>query len=105
MLRSATWVGSSVALTAALSLVVGCREDAAPAVHASAHQKPDVAGQGLLLAMAVFGEHDDGSPKPLPARLGILSQHDGRWHHGWVEDPDSNVFHKAMAYVPAEGPA
>jgi hypothetical protein len=55
--------------------------------------------------MAVLGENEAGAPQPLPARLGILTHDDGQWTHRFVEDPDSNVFHKAMAYRPASGPA
>jgi hypothetical protein len=54
--------------------------------------------QSLVLALAVLGENDDGSPKPLPARLGILTRTNGKWTHRTLEDPDANVFHKAMAY-------
>ncbi len=55
--------------------------------------------------MAMFGENDDGSPKPLPARVGILTRENGEWRYGWIDDPDSNVFHKATAYQPAGAPA
>ncbi|MEE8526833.1 MAG: VCBS repeat-containing protein [Thermoanaerobaculia bacterium] len=55
-------------------------------------------GPALLLALAALGKNDDGSPKPLPARLGILTRDGDRWRHRVLEDPDSNVFHKAMAY-------
>ncbi len=51
----------------------------------------------LLLALAALGE-ENGKPKPLPARLGILTLSDGAWNYRYIEDPDSNVFHKAMAY-------
>ena len=54
--------------------------------------------QSLVLALAVLGEHDDGSPKPLPARLGILTREGTTWHHRTLDDAESNVFHKAMAY-------
>ncbi len=55
-------------------------------------------GPALLLSLAALDRNEDGSPKPLPARLGILTLHSDGWHHRIVEDPDSNVFHKAMAY-------
>ncbi|HSF20250.1 MAG TPA: VCBS repeat-containing protein [Vicinamibacteria bacterium] len=48
--------------------------------------------------MAALDKNDDGSPKPLPARLGILTHEIGEWKYRYIEDPDSNVFHKAMAY-------
>lgn len=57
--------------------------------------------QVLLLSMAALGENEDGSPKPLPGRVGVLS-YDGReWSYRYFEDPDSNVIHKAMAYQDA----
>ena len=55
-------------------------------------------GDALLLSVSVFGTNEDGSPNPLPARMGILTRHGDDWTHRFVEDPDSNVFHKAMAY-------
>ena len=51
----------------------------------------------LLLALAVL-DTQDGAPLPLPARLGILTQTADGWHHRFIEDPDSNVFHKALSY-------
>jgi hypothetical protein len=53
---------------------------------------------GLVLSMAVLGKNDDGSPKPLPARAGILTRENGEWRHRSFEDPESNVFHKALPY-------
>ena len=52
----------------------------------------------LLLSVSVFGTNEDGSPNPLPARLAILTPEGNGWSHRFIEDPDSNVFHKAMAY-------
>jgi len=54
------------------------------------------------LALAVL-DTVDGAPRPLPARLGILTQTADGWTHRYIEDPDSNVFHKAMAYAPEGG--
>ena len=51
----------------------------------------------LLLALAVL-DTEDGAPRPLPARLGILTQTANGWHHRFIEDSDSNVFHKALSY-------
>jgi hypothetical protein len=45
-----------------------------------------------------LGENDDGSPKTLPGELGILTRKGGRWEHRTLQDTNSNVFHKAMAY-------
>ena len=51
----------------------------------------------LLLALAVL-DTEDGAPRPLPARLGILTQTADGWHYRFIEDSDSNVFHKALSY-------
>ncbi len=100
-----TSLGSVFAATAAVALICGCGENVAPAARAVSYQKPDTVGHGLLLSMALFGENEDGTPIPLPARMGILTQRDGQWSYGLLEDADSNVFHKAMPYRPADGPA
>ena len=55
-------------------------------------------GRALLLSVSVFGTNEDGSPKPLPARMAILTPEGNRWSHRFIEDPESNVFHKAMVY-------
>ena len=99
-----TSFGPMFAVAAVMNMSCGCSENAAPSARAVTYEKPDTIGHGLLLSVAVFGENEDGSPRPLPARMGILTRHDGRWSCGWIEDPDSNVFHKAMAYRPADGP-
>ena len=57
----------------------------------------------LVLALAVLSENEDGSPMPLPARLGILTRQGDEWTHRVLEDPDSNVFHKAMVYRDRDG--
>ena len=98
-------LGPGLAVAAAMILSSGCAQDDAPAARAVSYEKPDAVGHGLLLSMALFGEDQDGMPIPLPARMGILTQNDGVWSYGWLDDADSNVFHKAFAYRPAEGPA
>jgi hypothetical protein len=50
---------------------------------------------GLLLALATFTQGPNG-PTPDPARLGILRPGASVWTYDTLEDPDSNVFHKAM---------
>ena len=55
-------------------------------------------GDALLLSVSVFGTNEAGSPKPLPARIAILTSEGNGWSHRFIEDPDSNVFHKAMVY-------
>ncbi|UCF35743.1 MAG: VCBS repeat-containing protein [Acidobacteriota bacterium] len=59
--------------------------------------------QGLVLALAVLGKNDDGSPLPLPAQMGILTPDGDQWDYRVIDDPESNAFHKVMAYHPAGG--
>jgi hypothetical protein len=62
--------------------------------------------QGLLVALAQFEISPEGkaSSKPGAARLEILlPTPTGPWEVKAIEDPESNVFHKAMVYDP--GPA
>src|SRR6185436_14764380 len=78
-------------LVAGVFLFTGCsREPSAKA--------PQSADRSLVLALAVLGENDDGSPKTLPGQLGILTRQGGKWEHRTVEDTNNNVFHKALAY-------
>jgi hypothetical protein len=53
---------------------------------------------GLVLAAAVLGQNEDGSPKPLPARAGILTRESDAWRYRFFEDSESNVFHKVLPY-------
>lgn len=87
----------SLVMTVGFSLV-GCGGE-------SPSQEPagETLSKGLMAALAVLETGPDGKPAPQPARLGILTQTDGEWHWSEVEDPDSNVFHKAMVYSPREG--
>jgi hypothetical protein len=109
------YAGSIVLAALTLALIVpGCAtqeealpeaaptEDIAPAVESSA---PADLPNGLLLALAVLGKGPDGKPVPKPAQLGILTRAGGSWHYKAIEDPDSNVFHKAMVFEPAQGEA
>ncbi len=57
----------------------------------------------LVLAVAALGENEDGTPRPLPARMEILTPRGDRWEHRFVEDSGSNVFHKVMAYPAPAG--
>jgi len=83
-------------ITCALLVVtiVGCAR--APQV--------DSYDEGLLLSFALFGKNAEGKPVPQPARLGFLVFKDGQWQYSFIDDPDSNVFHKAM-YYPGGGGA
>ena len=53
----------------------------------------------LLVSQAWFHQTKSKKPIPGPARLEIWRQDDkGTWGKTTVEDPDSNVFHKAIPY-------
>lgn len=100
----------SLAVAALLALAVAaCRAgeeqgaakpaaSGAPAAAAS----PATLSRGLLLALSRFEVGPDGKvlPKPGPARLEWLVRKDGRWQTGALDDPESNVFHKAIVYAP-----
>ena len=53
---------------------------------------------GLLVSQAWFWKDGEGGINPGPARLDIWRQTDRGWKRTRLEDPDSNVFHKAMSY-------
>ena len=59
---------------------------------------------GLLLSLAVL-ENGPSGPVPQPAQLGILTHDGSGWSYRFIEDSDSNVFHKAMVYTPPGGEA
>jgi len=63
--------------------------------------------RALLVATSQFEVGPDGQvlPNPGPARLEILERRAGRWTRRALEDPASNVFHKAFAYAGPDGPA
>jgi FG-GAP-like repeat len=74
---------------------------AAEVAHAPA--TPDTLPSGIVLALAQFVDVA-GKSEPGPARLEFLYRSKGAWHTSALEDPDSNVFHKAMLYEGSEGP-
>jgi len=57
---------------------------------------------GLMLSLAVLESGPNG-PVPQPAMLGILTNDGTGWSYRTIDDPDSNVFHKAMVYEPSAG--
>jgi hypothetical protein len=60
---------------------------------------PDSLPRGLLIAVSRF--ESDESGKPLPkSELVTLVRRGGAWEARSYEDPESNVFHKAMAHTP-----
>jgi hypothetical protein len=94
---TARWVCTlfvAIALAAAVG-IVGCGDGGGPG-------EP----QALVLSLAQFAPKSDkgGAPQPLPAGLEFLvRQDDGTWQLHTASDPDSNVFHKAMAYTDPAG--
>lgn len=104
------------AVLAGLALLVACSGEtptpAEPAKEAKAEaapvpppppaavQEPLVGGPypSLLLAQAQFVKGPDNKPKPGPALLTIWRKTPEGWKTVKVEDPDSNVFHKAYPY-------
>ena len=80
-----------------VSAVSCAGEDAgSPAASSTVDRSP----RGLLLALAQFEVTPEGKtlPKPKAARLEILVRRGDEWEMTVVEDPASNVFHKAMVY-------
>jgi hypothetical protein len=75
------------------------------AAAAPRHQVP--AGSALYLAEAQFLTETgaDGKPRsvPGPARLSIWTATASGWSEEVIEDPESNVFHKALWFVPPVG--
>jgi hypothetical protein len=69
----------------------------APAVTKTADTLPN----GLLLAYSQFEVRDGKAiARAGAARLEILTREDGEWETQAIEDPQSNVFHKAMVLRP-----
>jgi hypothetical protein len=60
---------------------------------------PDDLPNGLLFAISVFEKDAEGRPVP-KSQLLTLARRNGRWEARSHEDPESNVFHKAMVYEP-----
>jgi len=92
-------------VTALTACACGSGEPAAPAGAPAPAAPPAAADldQGLVLALAQFVERD-GKPVPGPARLEFLAFRGGKWQLSALEDPESNVFHKALAYGAEGGP-
>ena len=107
----------SAAALACLALIVACggeeksapserpaaREPAQAEPAAAALPEADSLPRGIVLALAQFVKKD-GKPVPGPARLEFVYRADGEWRTAALEDPDGNVFHKAMLYEGASGP-
>ena len=97
-------------LAALSSLVLACGEGSgepgeAPAATPAPTAAPKATSSapsdlplGLLVAISKF-ERKDGKPVPM-SELMLLVREDGAWKGTPVDDPESNVFHKAMVYTP-----
>jgi hypothetical protein len=85
-------------LAASVALAAGCGAES------TAPDGPTLP-RGLLVALSQFEVSPEGKvlPRPGPALLELLAQRDGVWERSTIEDPDSNVFHKAMVYTPPGG--
>ena len=79
--------------------------EGAPAPAAEMAASPPSMKTGLLVAMSQFEVGPDKKvlPKPGPAKLIIVTREGGKWKQDVIEDPDSNVFHKAFVYTPKGG--
>jgi len=109
-----------VLLASLLLAAAGCRSHerqaapsgaAPPAPAPSAAAPPAAANlpeslpRGLLVALSQFAvENGKVVPKPGAARLEMVVRRGGAWHVAALEDPASNVFHKAMVYTPPGEP-
>jgi hypothetical protein len=78
--------------------------DGAGAAAPEQASEPESLPNGLMLALARIKKVGE-KYEPQPARLGILTREAGEWRYRTIDDPDSNVFHKAMVYAPVEGEA
>ncbi len=107
-------------------VVAGCGDDgskpaasgadakAAPSTAPVAATKPviqvpalaDDLPNALVLALSAFDARkpgDEGPPVPLPAELEFIARRGGKWVTTRMTDPESNVFHKALAYTTPDG--
>ena len=74
----------------------------------STKSKPQSGGPfpTLLIAQAQFiyeKKGDSALPKPGPALLTILQKTPAGWKAAVIDDPQSNVFHKALFFKDAKG--
>jgi hypothetical protein len=92
------------ALALALAGCGGPEEPAAQPAAAppAAPATPADLPRGLLLALSTFASGPDGKPVP-HSELVVLVRRGGAWQARSYEDPESNVFHKAMVYEPPSG--
>ncbi len=91
-----------------LALLLACgagQDEGASGSAAESAVQGESLDNGLLLALSPFEVTPQGKvlPKPGAARLEILTLEDGVWGVQIIDDPQSNVFHKAMVYEPEPG--
>lgn len=77
-------------------------EEAREAAPQQAPPTPASLPNGLLIAVSRFERGEDGKPLP-KSELITLVRREGEWRARSYEDPESNVFHKAMVYTPPGG--
>jgi hypothetical protein len=84
-----------------MALIAAATLSAAACAPGGGRREPQV---GLVLAVARFAS-GTSSPVPQPARLEVLTSRGEEWRYAALDDPESNVFHKAMAVElrPGEG--
>jgi hypothetical protein len=63
-----------------------------------AEAKPTIVGPAPALIISQAHFEKGPPPKPLPAKLVIMRHKDGQWGREELQDPDSNVFHKAIPF-------
>lgn len=103
---------ASILWIAAFALLAGCGGEertaspATPGAAAPADAGPADLDRALILSLSTFPVGPDGkaSTKPGPATLVVLRRTGGAWTHDRIEDPESNVFHKAVPYAPPGEP-
>jgi hypothetical protein len=100
-LKTGCFVVAAVALVACGGEADTIKNTAAsaPSAGGAPRQEPLEGGPypALLVTQAQFTEKD-GKPVPGPAKLVIVRNTPDGWKTVTIEDPDSNVFHKAIAY-------
>jgi len=108
-MRRAPVLAPAAALALTFALACGGGEEegrsSAPAPDTETAGGPTL-DRGLMLALSPFEVTPEGEVKPRPqaARLEFLVLREGEWQlAAAIDDPDSNVFHKAMVYRPPGG--
>ncbi len=82
----------------------GTPSAAAGGTPSAASALPDALPRGLVIAYAWFPVEDGQIQVTASrARAELLTRSGGEWHTEVIEDPSSNVFHKAMPFTPPGG--